>query len=157
MISSYALLSLGRALTHPLSLRGKALGAKLREQLILRVSSINRCPVCSAFHGTFARLEGLSANDIHKARSHEQDEAFDEQTQLLLQYAEIRTANLEADFPDVTEQFNSAFSEDVKREVRAIVDLFTFNNRFNNTWEGLLPGAEKRRESMGLTGPRGQP
>lgn len=157
MISSYALVSLGRALSHPLSLRGKALGAKLREQLILRVSSINRCPVCSAFHGTLARLEGMSASDVHKARSREKDEELDEQTQLLLHYAEIRTANLEKDFPEVAEQFENIFSEDVKREVRAIVDLFTFNNRFNNTWEGLLPGAEKRRESMGLTGLREQP
>lgn len=154
MMSTYALVSLGRALSHPLSLRGKALGAKLREQVILRVSSINRCPVCSAFHGTFARLEGMSASDVHKARSPERDEDLDEQTQLMLQYAEIRTANLERDFPHVAEQFETTFSEDVKREVRAIVDLFTFNNRFNNTWEGLLPGAEKRRESMGLSGPR---
>ena len=42
------------------------------------------------------------------------------------------------------------FSHSEQREIRAIVDLFTFNNRFNNAWERAVPGAEKRRERLGL-------
>ena len=152
MMSGYALVSLARALGHPLALRGKALGPKLRESLILRVSSINSCTVCSALHGAVARVGGLTSKDIHAARTPETDEDLDEDTKLLLHYAEIRTANLERDFPQVVEAFEARFARDVKREVRSIVDLFTFNNRFNNTWEGVLPGARKRRKTMGLVG-----
>ena len=154
MISAYALRSLGRALVRPWALRGKSLGPALRELLILRVSSINQCTVCSAVHGGVARFEGLTDDDIRKARDPLADEQQDESTRLLLRYAEIRTADLERDFPDVVETFDRTFPEPVKQEVRTIVDLFTFNNRFNNTWEGLLPGASRRRASMGLTGPR---
>jgi AhpD family alkylhydroperoxidase len=156
MLSGYALLSLGRALSHPLSLRGKFLGPRLREMVILRVSSINGCPVCSAFHETFARIQGMDDAEILEARSPQSDDRLDEQTQLLLHYAEIRTANLEKDFDDVVQRFETTFSEEIKREVRAIVDLFSFNNRFNNTWEGLLPGARRRRQAMGLSGPQQQ-
>lgn len=152
MISGYAVRSLARALCHPLSLRGKALGPKLRERVILRVSSINGCTVCSALHGAVARVGGLTAHDVHAARSPDTDEDLDEDTKLLLHYAEIRTANLESDFQGVVEAFERTFPSEVKREVRTIVDLFTFNNRFNNTWEGLLPGAQKRRDAMGLVG-----
>lgn len=154
MMSGYALRSLVHAMRHPLALRGKALGPKLREQVILRVSSLNSCTVCSAVHGAVARVGGLTAKEIHRARSPDADDAFDEDTKLLLHYAEIRTSNLESDFQDVVDAFERTFPAEVKREVRAIVDLFTFNNRFNNSWEGLLPGADKRRDSLGLTGPR---
>ena len=54
----------------------------------------------------------------------------------------------------VVDAFESAFDDAIKREVRTVVDLFTFNNRFNNTWEGLVPGAAKRRNALGLVGPR---
>ncbi len=155
MISAHALRSLGRALSRPWALRGKSLRPALREQLILRVSSINQCTVCSAIHGGVARLEGLTNDDIRNARTPAADELQDENTRLLLRYAEVRTADLERDFPDVVGAFETAFPEPVQQEVRALVDLFTFNNRFNNTWEGLLPGASRRRASMGLTGPRG--
>ena len=30
-------------------------------------------------------------------------------------------------------------------EIDAVIDRMTFNNAFNNTWEGVLPGAERRR------------
>lgn len=152
MMSGYALKSLARAMRHPFALRGKSIGPRLREQIILRVSSVNGCTVCSAVHGAVARVEGLTANDIHKARNPDRDEALDEETKLLLHYAEVRTANLEDDLPEVVQAFEGTFDDDVKREVRTIVDLFTFNNRFNNTWEGILPGAHKRREAMGLSG-----
>ncbi len=152
-LSSHAFRSLARALSHPLSLRGNALGPSIRERIILRVSSINGCTVCSAVHGAVARVGGLTHRDIHRARTPTTDEDLDEDTKLLLHYAEIRTARLENDFPQVVHQFDQRFDGDIKREVRAIVDLFTFNNRFNNTWEAFLPGAARRRQAMGLVGP----
>jgi AhpD family alkylhydroperoxidase len=148
-LSAYAILSLARALNHPLSLLGRAIGGRLREQIVLRVSSINRCAICSAVHGTVAKIEGLSGEDIRRARSREHFEAEDERTQAALRYAEVRTANLEAEFPEVVETFERLMTPEEQREVQAIVDLFTFNNRFNNTWEGVLPGAKGRRTGLG--------
>lgn len=153
-ISVFSIKSLFRALSHPPSLRAKRLGPNLREKIILRVSSINQCNVCSVFHENLARWEGLSRQDIAEARNPDSDDEQDGDTRLLFHYAEIRTSNLEKEFPEVVQAFEQAFDEATQREVRAIVDLFTFNNRFNNSWEGWLPGAKRRRQSMGLTGPR---
>jgi hypothetical protein len=52
--------------------------------------------------------------------------------------------------PAAIEAFERVFNEAERTEIAAIVDLFTFNNRFNNTWEGWLPGASRRRARLGL-------
>jgi AhpD family alkylhydroperoxidase len=149
MLSLYSLRSLARALQHPAALLGRRIGPQLRERIILRVSSINRCAVCSAVHAGVARVEGLSGDDIHDARKASKDR-LDERSLIALRYAELRTAGLEADHPDDVAAFEQAFTPSEQTEVRAIVDLFTFNNRFNNTWEAWLPGAQRRRQRMGL-------
>ncbi len=41
------------------------------------------------------------------------------------------------------------FSADERAAVRATVDLFTFTNRFSNTWERLRGGAALRRRLIG--------
>lgn len=148
-LSLYAIGSLARALRRPGALLGQAIGAQLRERIILRVSSINSCTVCSSVHGAVARIEGLSGDDVRDARQASKDH-LDERTLIALRYAELRTAAVEAEYPADVAAFEETFSPSEQAEVRAIVDLFTFNNRFNNTWEAVLPGAEKRRKKMGL-------
>ena len=148
MLSGYALKSVARAMAHPLSLRCKTIGPRLREQVVLRVSAVNRCAVCSAIHGVVARAEGLTKDDIRKARIALDDEGHDERTRVALRYAELRTAEQETAFPEAVDAFERMFNEEERREIRAIVDLFTFNNRFNNTWEGVLPGADGRRRNL---------
>ena len=151
MLSSRAVGSLLRAMVHPVALLGRAIGPQLREQIILHVSSYNQCAVCSVVHGLVARAEGLGPDAIRAARAPVGDDrAADRRTKLAFQYAEIRTAGMESQFPEVLERFERAFSPAEQREVRAIVDLFTFNNRFNNTWEAWLPGSRSRRKTLGL-------
>ena len=149
-LSWYALRSLARALTHPGAFLGRRIGGALRERVTLRVSSVNGCAVCSAVHGVVARVEGLTADDIRQARSPEEDEHQDERTQVALRYAVVRTARLEDDSPDDVARFEQEFSAREQREIRAVVDLFTFTNRFNNTWEAVVPGAASRRRRLGL-------
>lgn len=149
MLSSYAIRSLARAMTRPAALMGRSIGAPLRERIILRVSSVNSCTVCSSIHGAVARIEGLSGDDVRDARQASK-EHLDERTLIALRYAELRTVGWEQEYPDDVAAFEKAFTPAEQREVRAIVDLFTFNNRFNNTWEALLPGADRRRTRMGL-------
>ena len=71
-------------------------------------------------------------------------------TRAALRYAELRTVGWENDFPDDVAAFEKAFTPEEQREVRAIADLFTFNNRFNNTWVAVLPGAQARRQRLGI-------
>jgi AhpD family alkylhydroperoxidase len=148
MLSGYAIQSLARAMAHPIALRCKTIGPRLREQLVLRVSALNRCAVCSAIHGFVAKVEGLTKDEIREARAALDDAGHNERTRVALRFAELRTAQQEADFPEAVEAFEREFSGDEQREVRAIVDLFTFNNRFNNTWESVLPGADRRRRDL---------
>jgi AhpD family alkylhydroperoxidase len=149
-LSWYAIQSLARALTHPGALLGRAIGGALRERVTLRVSSLNSCAICSAVHGVVARVEGLTADDIRQARTADGDEQQDGRTRAALRYAELRTAGVEDGNPDDLARFQQAFSPREQREIRAVVDLFTFTNRFNNTWEAAVPGAGSRRRRLGL-------
>jgi AhpD family alkylhydroperoxidase len=147
VLSSYALKSLARALWARPALKGGALDRRLRERIVLRVSAVNRCQVCSAIHDERAERLGLSRDEVEAARKAESD---DERTRAALRYAEIRTYDLERDFPEEVRAFEALFSRAEQKEARAVIDLFTFNNRFNNTWEGILPGAEARRKRTGI-------
>lgn len=146
-LSWYALWSLARALRHPLLMLGKGLEPALRERIILRVSALNSCAVCSAVHGAVAECAvGLSHDDVMAARA----AVVDARTGIALRYAELRTRDLEAQHPSEVEAFEKEFSPEERRAVCSLVDLFTFNNRFNNTWEAWLPGAGSRRQRLGI-------
>jgi AhpD family alkylhydroperoxidase len=147
VLSSYALRSLARALFARPALRGGALDRHLREAIVLRVSAVNRCHVCSSIHDDRAGRLGLTRDEVSAARRAESE---DERTRAALRYAELRTFDLERDFPEEVRRFESLFTAAEQKEARAVIDLFTFNNRFNNTWEAWLPGARQRRKKMGL-------
>lgn len=136
-----AILSGARAYLRPDRVRGKRIGRQLREEITLRVSAVNECPVCSSIHERLAERLGISPDEIVRAQ---QGEAADERTEIALRYAEARTLGRETNA--IVEDFERAFTPDEQAEVRTIVDLFTFNNAFNNTWESWLPGATRRRE-----------
>jgi len=147
-LSVHALRSLLRAVGNLGGVPGRKIGGAFREKIVLHVSSMNRCYVCSVAHGMAARLEGLGAEEIHELRRGETGN--DARTKIALRYAELRTTDTERDFPEDVQAFEEAFGPEEQREVRAIVDLFTFNNRFNNTWEAILPGAQGRRRKLGI-------
>lgn len=147
-LSRYALCSLGRALRNASSLLG-GIDRRLREEIILHVSSVNSCPVCSAVHGGRAHRIGLSDGDIAHARELDVS-GWDERTRVALRYAELRTTDHEHEHPEEVAAFERHFTPKQQAAVRATVDLFTFTNRFNNTWEQLLPGAAARRRRYGI-------
>lgn len=142
-----ALVSGARAYLRPDRVRGKRIGRQLREAITLRVSAVNECPVCSSIHERLAERLGIPPEEIARAQ---QGEAEDERSEIALRYAEARTLGKES--PAIVEAFERAFTRDEQAEVRAIVDLFTFNNAFNNTWESWLPGAARRRERFRAKG-----
>ena len=149
-LTGRALSSLARAAKNAGALRGKRIGSQLRERIILHVSAANSCAVCSATHGAVGRVVGLDAEDVRESRALDPPVTLDERTRVALRYAELRTRGEEDAHPEDVRRFELLFDEEERREVRAVVDLFTFNNRFNNTWEGVLPGAAARRRRLGI-------
>lgn len=147
-----SLFTLGRALHHPSALRGRHIGKRLRELIILHVSSVNGCPVCSRVHAVIGRMAGLSRDQIAQARGCEPSERLDVRTQNVLRYAELRTRGKESDDPEVVARLVASFTPAQVREIDTLVDFFTFANRLNNTWERHLPRAEARRRRLGLCG-----
>jgi AhpD family alkylhydroperoxidase len=150
-LSAYALASLGRALLSPGAWLGRAIGPQLREEVILHVSSVNGCYVCSAIHEVAAKVAGLNEEQVCAVRAVATDQ-LDDRTRVALRYAELRTLRRLKSEPQTVEAFRQLFSPEQQREIEVLTDLFTFNNRFNNTWEAILPGATKRRARLGIGG-----
>ena len=150
-LSWSAVRALLRAGIRPRALLGRRIGAALREQLIVHLSSLNECVVCAATHTVLGRAAGVSSETLACACRRQLPD--DERARAALRYAELRTQGLEAESPAEVERFERLFAPEERREVRAIVDAFTFANRFNNSWESWLPGAEARRRWLGLDPP----
>jgi AhpD family alkylhydroperoxidase len=149
-LSLHAICSLGRALTHWPQAKGRGLDPQLRERIILHVSAVNSCDVCTAFHVRAAERVGLDDGDIAAACKLDLTPR-DERTRAALHYAELRTLDLEheAEHAGAVAAFEREFSADEQAAVRATVDLFTFNNRFNNTWERLPGSGFVKRQLIG--------
>jgi AhpD family alkylhydroperoxidase len=140
--------SLGRALARWSAAKGRGVEPALRERVILHVSAVNACAVCTVFHVRSARRLGLGEADIDAACALDLA-TRDPRTRTAMRYAELRTLDLEADHPAEVSGFEATFSADEQRALRATIDLFTFNNRFNNTWDGL-PGAGRIKRRLGV-------
>jgi AhpD family alkylhydroperoxidase len=152
-LSMYAFRSVVRAMTNRDALQGGALPEQLRERIVLHVSSINHCAVCSTIHTRSALARGLEPDDVTQALARDHS-ALDERTRAALRYAELRTLDRLTDGSDevtaAVSDLERFYSPEERSEIDAVVDLFTFYNRANNTWEGLLPGARSRRRKLGI-------
>jgi AhpD family alkylhydroperoxidase len=127
------------------TLRRRRLPPALREAIVLHVSAVNECPICSSIHARIAAQLGVSPDEIAALRAG-QGAPIGPRADVAIRYAADRTLG-RAD-ASVLAAFEAAFDPEEQREVRALVDLFTFNNAFNNTWEGILPGAARRRRGL---------
>jgi AhpD family alkylhydroperoxidase len=148
MLSLRALRGLVRALASWPAAKGRGLDAALRERIILHVSAVNSCSVCTTVHRRSAQRAGLEDDDIAAACALDLG-GRDERTRAALRFAELRTLGVERDHPDDVARFEQLFSAEERTAVGATVDLFTFNNRFNNTWE-RLPGSGAVRRRLGI-------
>jgi AhpD family alkylhydroperoxidase len=143
ILSGHALRSLARAVARWPSAKGRGVDRVLRERVILHVSAVNTCSVCTAVHVRSARRIGMEEGDIEEACALDLG-ARDERTRTALRYAEVRTLDVEAEHPEEVARFEAEFTPEEQRALRATVDLFTFNNRFNNTWTRILRPATRR-------------
>ncbi|MGZ3477551.1 MAG: carboxymuconolactone decarboxylase family protein, partial [Polyangiales bacterium] len=124
--------------------RRRVIDPRLREAIILRISAVNECPVWSMVHERLAARLGISPDEIDRAREGESD--LDPRARIAFRFAEART--LDRPNEKAVAEFERAFDAREQREIRAVVDYFTFTNAFNNTWEGVLPGAARRRREL---------
>jgi AhpD family alkylhydroperoxidase len=145
--------SLMRAVSERDALASDALAPELRTRIALHVSAINRCAVCVTELQKSAPAAGLDDGQVAQTLAGEVEE-LDEPTQVALRYAELRTRDRLGDGSGEVHEAVLAlarhFGPEQRATIDAVVDRMTFNNRFNNTWEGLMPGASARRRRLGL-------
>jgi AhpD family alkylhydroperoxidase len=154
-LSIHAMRSLLRAVSERDALASDALPRDLRKRIALHVSSINRCAVCVTVHQKSAAAAGLDDEQVAQTLAREVED-LDEPTRAALRYAELRTRDrLDDGSSEVQEAVDALarhFGPEQRAVIDAVVDRMTFNNRFNNTWEGLMPGASARRRRLGIDG-----
>lgn len=143
----FAIVSLFRALGQPRALLGRHLDPALREKVILRVSAVNNCYVCSLMHQSWAGLHQVSRAEMACVRT---KDVSDARLRAALDFADARTTNDANAQLAVANALQQYFSAREQVALTAFVDLFTFTNRFNNTWESWLPGAKRRRKAVDL-------
>jgi AhpD family alkylhydroperoxidase len=149
MLSLRAVRGMIRALGRWPAAKGRGLDRALRERIILHVSAVNSCSVCTAAHTRTAARVGLAEDDIAAACALDLGPR-DERTRAALRYAELRTRGVLREHADDVARFEAQFSDVERAAVDATVDLFTFNTRYNNTGERWLPGAQARRRRLGI-------
>ena len=147
-LNAYALVSLLRALSRPWRLLGWPLGGAFREKVILRVSAVNSCFVCSAIHGAWAGIHDVPQEEIACVRTKRISEP---RLRTALDYADVRTLNDRPGQEALQSPLAQHFTAAERAALDTVIDLYTFTNRFNNTWEGWLPGHRARRERQGIT------
>lgn len=142
-LSAHALKSIARALGSK-EFWSPTLDPLLKERIVLHISKANDCAVCSSMHTRRAQRLGLSRTEVKAAQEGE----VDDKTRVALRYAWLRTKNEEASDREAVAMFEKEYTAEEQAAIRSVIDTFTFNNRFNNTWESVLPGASERRKTL---------
>jgi uncharacterized peroxidase-related enzyme len=103
--------------------------AKTREQIALAVGQANNCDYCLSAHSAFAKMAGLSPDQIRDAR---QGNAIDSKTDALIRFArKVVDQRGRVSDSDVQEVREAGFDDSAITEVVANVALNIFTNYFN--------------------------
>lgn len=148
MLDAHAVRAGACALWNGAMWRRWTLGGALYERIVLRVSMINGCAVCFRMHKRSA-TRFLGEEQLEAACKMEPLFDVPPSHRAALRYAALRTQRLPEE-REAAVELARFFDATERRAITALVDLFTFNNRFNNTWEAILPGARQRRRDMGM-------
>jgi uncharacterized peroxidase-related enzyme len=117
-----AYLAFGRSMSR------SSLSPKLREQIGLTVSELNRCPYCLAAHASFGKAAGLGDEEIADSRK---GLSPDQKTEAILQFARrVVTERGRVSDDDVQSVRAAGVSEAELAEIVAAVALNTFTNYF---------------------------
>ena len=115
---------------------------RFREKIMLSVSRMNDCRHCTAIHGAWAALAGLSGED--RAALHELDPAdMDHRDWVALEYARRVAADAPADL-DLETELSALFSEKEIADIAAVARAINIANRCGNTWDAFLSRLQGR-------------
>ena len=146
-LNGYALRCLLRVVGRPWRWLARPLDPAFREKVVLRVSAVNSCFVCSAIHEAWATAHDVPKGEIACVRT---KQITDPRLRAALDYADVRTLDDRRGQLAQAATLAQLFSAPERAALDTVIDLYTFTNRFNNTWEGLLPGSERRRQAQGI-------
>ena len=111
---------------------------QLREKIMFSISRMNACRHCTAIHGAWADLVGLSESD--RAALHDLDPAeFDNREWTALEYARRLVADEAGEMdPDLERALAGFFTKDEIADIAAVARGINLANRCSNTWDVFL-------------------
>ncbi|MCO8121353.1 carboxymuconolactone decarboxylase family protein [Stieleria sp. TO1_6] len=111
---------------------------KFRELAYLISSQINGCEYCSTYHGKAAKKAGATDKQLQQITDYAGSDAFDEQEQAVLAYAEqlTKTANVDK---AVVDKLKGFLDDKQLVSLAGTVALANFTNRFNHGLDIELP------------------
>ncbi len=109
-----------------------------RERLWVATSAVNRCRYCSYMHQNWARLEGVSDEEIRNLEHLDLDR-LDRRMHMAAEFAEdwVRK-NFGSVEPDIDRRFRDTFLTCEREDIRAVIRLANFANRASNTFDAFL-------------------
>lgn len=108
-------------------------GVKLKELVIVRISQLNHCDYCLAFHTQLARRYGWSEEQITDLANFRTRSDFNPREKAALELAERETLDSTAVDDEFWAALRQHFDEGEIIELAAAIGLFNYFNRFNNS------------------------
>jgi len=117
----------------------KRLDPRLRERIMVSVSSMNHCRHCTAIHSVWGELAGLTPEEVEGAKKASPD-GLEPHHWLVLEYARLVSLGgscsdeARALEPDLAEYFSKKEIE----HIRAVTLGIDLANKCGNTWDAFL-------------------
>lgn len=117
-----------------------ALPARTKELCAIMVSWLNACVVCAKSHEALARHVGVDQATLDELENYATSEKFSEAERAALSCAISLTREPRALPPAVGEALRANYSDGEISEIVAVVGLYNYVNRLNNTLVEATPG-----------------
>jgi AhpD family alkylhydroperoxidase len=118
-------------------MRGRALDPAFRERLMLAVTQVNGCRMCSFAHSRMALSAGLSQSDINDLAAGEYAGSPPEEIPALL-YAQHWAESDASPDPEVRQQVVERYGDEKTSRIEVVLQMIRVGNLMGNTWDYLL-------------------
>jgi len=114
-----------------------ALDAKLREKVMLVVTSVNDCRYCAFFHTLLALKEGHSYGEVRELLAGEIEDVNEEEREALL-YAQHWAARRGDPDPEARQRLVEVYGEEKTLALEGAIRAIMFGNYVGNTFDAAL-------------------
>lgn len=118
-------------------MRGQALDPAFRERLMLAVTQVNGCRMCSYAHSRMALSAGLSQADVDELAAGEFAGSPPDEVPALL-YAQHWAESDASPDPEVRQQIIERYGEAKTSQIELVLQMIRVGNLMGNTWDYLL-------------------